>query len=228
MVIAVDSDGKAVSSPSLWPGRLIHRTSSVMIIMTQIFTCFYCLDSTIDFDTQRIPLPYNYTSVRRVPIVQIGYNKLNKNNNAFFSGDRKGVVEVNRQKFLKEWSEVKDDLNTKFIAVILTNKDWGWLSSYAAGRTLDIDRCCVKQGDELLQQFLDDDRTLMVVVNQHSNLAHPKILTIPAGVPTKWEHNEVQLFDSIREVQKVGERSDYSFLLHYAHLTCMTYFYTNI
>ena len=38
---------------------------------------------------QRIPPPYNFSSFDRAPIVQIGYSVLNKNNNAFFTGDRK-------------------------------------------------------------------------------------------------------------------------------------------
>ena len=89
-----------------------------------------------------------------------------------------------------------------FVASAIGNPDWGWLSSYAEGRTPDVGRCCQEPGDELLQQFLDDPNTLMLVVNQHSNFNHPKIMTLPRGLPTRWEHNERVVFDSLRLAPK--------------------------
>ena len=103
---------------------------------------------------QRVPPPYNYSSVNRSPIVQLGYSVINKNANSFFSGDMKGSISISRKDFLKEWKEVKDDINTPFIAMSLTDPNWGWLSSYAVGRTKDKGRCCKEEGDELLQEFL--------------------------------------------------------------------------
>ena len=146
---------------------------------------------------QRVPTPYNFSVAGRSPIVQIGYNLLNKNNNAFFTGDRKGVVRISRKLFLQEWSHVRSDIAVKYIVIVLTDPDWGWLSSYIKGRTLDKGRCCREEGDELLQQFLDDQNLLLLVVNQHTTISHPKILSLPRGLPTKWEHNERVIFDSI-------------------------------
>jgi len=51
----------------------------------------YILSYTLLDNYQRIPPPYNYSSFDRAPIVQIGYSVLNKNNNAFFTGDRKVI-----------------------------------------------------------------------------------------------------------------------------------------
>ena len=107
---------------------------------------------------------------------------------------------MRRKDFLKEWSEVKDDIISHFIAMSLTDPDWGWLSSYAVGRTQDKGRCCSEEGDELLQAFLDDPRTLMLIVNQHSNFNHPKIMTLPRGLPTMWAHNARQVFDMVRRI----------------------------
>ena len=112
---------------------------------------------------ERVPPPYNYTSFNRAPIVQIGYSVINKNANSFFSGDMKGYLSLSRKDFLKEWSEVKDDIKTPFIAMSLSDPDWGWLSSYAQGRTKDRGRCCGEEGDEFLQAFLDDPNALMLI-----------------------------------------------------------------
>ena len=51
-----------------------------------------------------------------------------------------------------------------------------------------------------MQAFLDDPNTLMLIVNQHSNLAHPKIMTLPRGLPVTWAHNPRQIFDSVRRI----------------------------
>ena len=147
---------------------------------------------------QRIPVPYNFSVVDRIPIVQIGYSILNKNNNAFFSGDRKGVIKISRKLFLQEWSQIRSEINTKFIAIVLTDPDWGWLSSYVKGRTQNLGSCCKEDGDEHLIPFLEDPNLVMLVVNQHSNIQHRKIVTFPRGLPTKWEHNERLMFDSMR------------------------------
>ena len=42
---------------------------------------------------------------------------------------------------------------------------------------------CDPAKEKLLYDFLDHDMTLMLVVNQHHNLTHPKILTLPRGLP---------------------------------------------
>jgi hypothetical protein len=146
---------------------------------------------------ERVPEPYNFSAVGRAPIVQVGYSVLNKNNNAFFTGDYKGTVKISRKLFLQEWSHVRGDIAVKYILVVLTDPEWGWLSSYVPGRTLDKGRCCKEEGDEFLQSFLDDKNLLLLVVNQHTTISHPKILSLPRGLPTKWEHYERIAFDSL-------------------------------
>jgi hypothetical protein len=35
-----------------------------------------------------------------------------------------------------------------------------------------------------MRPFLDDERLIMLLVNQHHNITHPKVLTLPLGNPS--------------------------------------------
>jgi hypothetical protein len=86
------------------------------------------------------------------------------------------------------------------------NENWGWLSSYYPNRTKDWGSCCSKDIDKILWEFLEDDRTLALIVNQHTNLSHPKVITFPRGLPIAWEHTPRLIWDAQRISFKIVKK----------------------
>ena len=75
----------------------------------------------------------------------------------------------------------------------LMDENWGWLSSYFLNRTAlwathltakhNFNYSTDKFTEDEIQPFLDDNRLIMLLVNQHHNISnHPKILSLPLGV----------------------------------------------
>ena len=52
--------------------------------------------------------------------------------------------------------------------------------------------------DRIVKQFLDHKHTLALIVNQHTNLSHPKVMSFPRGMPITWEHTSRLIFDAQR------------------------------
>ena len=44
-----------------------------------------------------------------------------------------------------------------------------------------------------------------MIVGQHHNLSHPKVISIPRGVPIQWQHTEKLIFDSIHTNQAIDK-----------------------
>ena len=135
-----------------------------------------------------VPPPYDFRSAKRAPILQIGYIGFQKDSSNFFSGNYMGGVFMKRVNFLTEWSLIKKEISTPFITMCVLNENWGWLSTMFPNRTAAWGKCCDKN-DKLhknLHDFLNHDKTLMLVIGQHSNISHPKILTVPRGIPLTW------------------------------------------
>ena len=77
------------------------------------------------------------------------------------------------------------------------NENWGWLSSYFPNRTAAWGSCCYKRKDQLTHAFLNHKKTLMLIINQHSNISHPKILMLPRGLPLTWDRTRQIIWQSI-------------------------------
>ena len=58
-------------------------------------------------------------------------------------------------------------------------------------------KCCNNGKYHLLSSFLDHPMTLALIVNQHHNMTHSKILTLPRGLPIYWTHTESSVLDSM-------------------------------
>lgn len=145
-----------------------------------------------------VPDPYNYRINKRSPIVQLGYMAFDKDLNSYFSGNHHGGSFIKRNEFLVQWNAIKNKIDIPFIAVCALNENWGMLSTMFPNRTAGWGQCCEKSGDRMIYQFLEHDKTLLLVINQHSNITHPKILTIPRGLPLQWERTKQTVWDSIR------------------------------
>ncbi len=155
---------------------------------------------------QVVPTPYNYRVSDRAPVVEMGYTAFEKDMNTFFSGNFLGGNFVKREWWFEEWSKVKDRLDFPFITMCSLNENWGPLSTNFPNRTAGWGACCNKKSQRVIHEFLNHDKTLMLVINQHSNISHPKILTLPRGLPLTWEHTSKVVWDSqrynLKEVKK--------------------------
>lgn len=52
----------------------------------------------------------------------------------------------------------------------------------------------------LLQQLIEDPNLVMLVVNQHHNTSHPKVLTWPRGIPLHWSFTEKIMWDAMHGI----------------------------
>jgi len=128
------------------------------------------------------PRDYDMELASRASIVQVGYHAFDKNLNALFSGNNRGAIYISLASFLEEWKLIKNDIDKPFITMRVINSDWGWFSTHIPNRTAKWGECCDEpEALSLLLEFLNDDKTLMVIVNQHSNITHPKVLSLPRG-----------------------------------------------
>lgn len=147
-----------------------------------------------------VPEPYNYRAARRAPIIQMGYFGFLKNLNTFFSGNFIGGNFIKKGDFLREWARLKKDIDVPFITVCALNENWGLLSTMFPNRTAAWGQCCDPAKEKLLYEFLNHDKTLLLITNQHNNISHPKLLTIPRGIPLTWQFTAKLMWDSQRLV----------------------------
>ena len=78
------------------------------------------------------------------------------------------------------------------------NENWGMLSTMVPNRTAKWGNCCEKPRDRVIYDFLNHPKTLMLAVNQHTNISHPKVLVLPRGIPLTWERTSYIVWDLIR------------------------------
>lgn len=149
-----------------------------------------------------IPLPYNFRATGRAPILQMGYTAFHKDLNSYFSGNRVGGVFIKSHDFFRQWKRLKDEFDTPFITICSLNENWGIFSTMFPNRTAAWGQCCNREKDKIIYEFLNHDKTLMMVINQHSNISHPKLVTLPRGLPLTWEHTETMVWDSMRSTLK--------------------------
>lgn len=159
-------------------------------------------DTLFEWEKQNkrvIPVPYNFRlGVKRAPIIQLGYTAFTKDFNEYFSGNRIGGTFINRNTFFNLWKTMKHKIDTPFITVCALNENWGVISTMLPNRTAAWGNCCNKPADRGIYDFLDHEKTLLFLVNQHSNISHPKVLTIPRGIPLTWERTAYLVWDSMR------------------------------
>ena len=150
-----------------------------------------------------IPKPYDWERTKRAPIVQVGYIAFKKDRNQFFSGNFKAGAFTSREKFINEWNGVKNEVETPIIVECALNENWGWISTAYPNRTAAWGQCCMRPQEKYVMDFLEDPKILAVITGQHHNVSHPKVLTIPRGLPIQWQHTEKLIFDSIHMNQEL-------------------------
>lgn len=153
-------------------------------------------------------LPRNYNQFRkykRAAIIKLGYHAFQKVHDVPFVGAPIGKALMHRRVFFEYWNTVKDRIVHPFILLDVHDENWGLLSTYFPNRTSNWGICCNQSYDSLIMDFLNHDKTIMMVINQHSNYTHPKIVSSPRGLPIH-EHRSRIIWDVMREVLQMNTR----------------------
>jgi hypothetical protein len=146
-----------------------------------------------------VPAGYKFKDKKRAPILSFSHFVFEREAARFEIGKRIGKFIINYSAILPAWLEARDAIDTPFVAMSLVNENWGLLSTSFPNRTVQWGESLFAEQPRLLSAFLDDNRTLMLVTNQHSNISHPKILTVPRGLPLGEMENSGRLvWDAMR------------------------------
>lgn len=135
-----------------------------------------------------VPTPYDFRAAKRAPIVSAGFNAFGNDAGVHFAGRKIGTVVMNHANFFSYFAEFESRIDVPIVLLRVLNENWGWLSTYFPNRTITWGTCCDKNDKQYdnLYAFLESNKTLMVVLGQHNNISHPKLLTYPRGIPLTW------------------------------------------
>jgi hypothetical protein len=152
------------------------------------------------------PNPYNFRKRKRAAIIMFGYTAFKRGGNEYFEGQHTGGVRaplyllatasassppahntvakayMERHHLLDQWRRLeKDKIDTPFILIHSHNENYGILSTHFPNRTANWGICCSADELSTLTEILNHDKLLVMLTNQHHNLTHPKLLTMPRG-----------------------------------------------
>lgn len=150
-----------------------------------------------------IPEPYDFRKVNRSAVVSVGYTAFTRDSQTYFSGNRVGGAFISRATFFKQWRAVKDAIDLPFIAICSLNENWGFISTNFPNRTAGWGQCCNTPRDQEVHDFLNHPKTLMLATNQHFNLSHPKLISLPRGIPITWGFTRIIIWDAQRNLLNV-------------------------
>ena len=127
----------------------------------------------------------NFTGYR-APITMIGYKLFDRKN---WEGSELRSYTYIPKVLLQNLKKGKERFPRKFVAIGNPDENWGWLSTHFLNRTASWGftysrRLGPMRANQLeeISSFLDDPRVIMLLVNQHHNVSHPKVISLPRGV----------------------------------------------
>eukprot|EP00601_Ochromonadales_sp_CCMP2298_P003641 CAMPEP_0173182638 /NCGR_PEP_ID=MMETSP1141-20130122/7955_1 /TAXON_ID=483371 /ORGANISM="non described non described, Strain CCMP2298" /LENGTH=586 /DNA_ID=CAMNT_0014105767 /DNA_START=48 /DNA_END=1808 /DNA_ORIENTATION=+ len=151
-----------------------------------------------------IPKGYDFRASKRAPVVQVGYFAFGRQNKSeYFEGPALGEAGLELPNLLDKWKAHASKIDTPFVVIHQANENWGLLSTVMPGRTIDWGTCCGGRKAHI-HQMLADANLLMLAVNQHHNLTHPKLISLPRGLPTFMKHRKIYIWDQMRLLE--GEK----------------------
>ena len=145
--------------------------------------------------TQVVPETIPFYHLNRVPILHLGYFVFPKAGDAqpYFTGPMKGEVVIDRRKLLQLWRNSLSLIKFPWIGLHSANENWGLFSTYFPNRTTNWGSCCsssITSLDHFIYDLLNHPKTIMFLTNQHSNITHPKLITLPRGIPISFTNTE--------------------------------------
>jgi hypothetical protein len=148
-----------------------------------------------------LPPVYHAIRAKRAPIIHSGYFTFDKYPAASspFTGKRlpKDVI-YGTKTISKEYLKYAPYISHPYIFISIFNENWGLFSTYFPNRTVDWGYCCTKITQQNMKMMLDSKYLLMLLVNQHNNFSHPKILTLPRGLPIHDDYMRQKIWDRMR------------------------------
>lgn len=153
-----------------------------------------------------LPDPHNYKMSERAPVVKIGYFAFYTDKTNLFQGAMIGGDAAGRTDFFKHFDAVKKDIKVSWIPFHSSNENWGMISTFYPNRTADWGSCCNEKDTASLKEVLDHEKTLMMLVNQHTNYSHPKLLVLPRGMPIYQPGQKALLWDTQRMLMKINKK----------------------
>ncbi len=162
----------------------------------------------------------------RAPIVMFGRHYFKSD--AYKEGSLESIITLPPNQLVAHPEKLI--LKERVVALGLPNENWGWASTQFLNRSVSWNINLAGDGsdpfskgfkypDEALKPFLDREEIILMLVNQHHNISHPKLLSMPLGVP---RGSEASLFDAMYHMKALNVTKDPSRLLlsigsHYAY-----------
>lgn len=150
-------------------------------------------------NSNHIPSPYYAQKFNRAPIIRAGYANFERDGPIYFQGRKVGEVIVNVPRIIVAWEKVHMDIKTPFIMLSSFNENWGLLSGLFPNRTADWLPWPSRRAYVGLNHILNNSNTLLFLVNQHRNFTHPKLVTLPRGIPGYIENHKRLLWDMMMD-----------------------------
>ena len=144
-----------------------------------------------------IPRNHDYYAANRAPIFQLGYHAFSLSHALWYGGHELGKAVVSRKMFAEHWQAVRDNVTRPYILLDAHDEHWGFVSTHFPNRTAKLGDCCGPTELAAVMDFLNHNKTLLAVVNQHTNLTHPKLLSLPRGLPLHYDHGARLIWDTI-------------------------------
>jgi len=127
----------------------------------------------------------NYTGYR-APIVMIGYKLFDRKHH---EGNEIKTMSYHPRHLLSALRKGQERFPRKFVAIGNMDENWSWCGTAITNRTASWSFTFSRKlgpfrADQLkeIRPFLDNPNVIMLVVNQHHNISHPKVISIPRGV----------------------------------------------
>lgn len=190
-----------------WKIALVQASRGEQILMQKVFSIikspFDIISNDVNFkwihritesyptNAAEINAPNAKISVdnKRAVLTLFGHYKFNFPG---FEGQQWKYTGLNIDEIFRSDQDFK--LTNKIIGIGLPNENWGYVSTYFLNRTVHwgfrlkahSEENPYKPGYEPplndVKKFLDDPNLVMLVVNQHHNCSHPKVISLPLGV----------------------------------------------
>ena len=133
-------------------------------------------------------------SHKKAPIIHFGYNVFNFRN---FEGNYNHTHSLGPTYVMTQNHGKPIDIPRPIVGIGAMDMNWGWMSTNFLNRTINWGatlnhhkaRNPYKKDftypQEQLQIFLDNPNLIMFITNQHHNMTHPKVLSMPLGINNK-------------------------------------------
>jgi len=127
----------------------------------------------------------NFTGYR-APITMLGFKTFDRKD---WEGSETKTFSYGPDDLIAHLQSGKLRIPRRFVGVGNMDENWGWISTHFLNRTASwgftINRkngpMNAMQLEEMLP-FLDNPKLIMLLVNQHHNVSHPKVVSLPRGV----------------------------------------------